>query len=29
MKAIGLLPKLTPEVIGRIEKAMAGVSDVG
>ncbi len=27
MKAIGLLPKLTPEVIGRIEKALAGATD--
>jgi hypothetical protein len=27
MKALALLPKLTPEVIGRIEKAVAGVTD--
>ncbi len=29
MKSLAVLPKLTPEVIGRIEKAVAGVSDVG
>ncbi|HTU00850.1 MAG TPA: aldo/keto reductase, partial [Candidatus Sulfotelmatobacter sp.] len=28
MKAVALLPKLTPEVIGRIEKAIAGATDV-
>jgi voltage-dependent potassium channel beta subunit len=28
MKALGVLPKITPEVIGRIEKAIAGVTDV-
>jgi len=28
MKAIALVPKLTPEVIGRIEKAVAGATDV-
>jgi aryl-alcohol dehydrogenase-like predicted oxidoreductase len=28
MKALAVLPKLTPEVIGRIEKAVAGVTDV-
>ena len=28
MKAVALLPRLTPEVIGRIEKAVAGVTDV-
>jgi len=28
MKALALLPKLTPEMIGRIEKAIAGATDV-
>jgi voltage-dependent potassium channel beta subunit len=28
MKAMGILPKLTPEVVGKIEKAIAGASDV-
>jgi len=28
MKAIALLPKLTPEVIGRVEKAIVGATDV-
>jgi aryl-alcohol dehydrogenase-like predicted oxidoreductase len=28
MKALGVLPKLTPEVIGRIEKAIEGATDV-
>jgi voltage-dependent potassium channel beta subunit len=29
MKSLALLPKLTPEVIGRIEKAVADATDVG
>jgi aryl-alcohol dehydrogenase-like predicted oxidoreductase len=28
MKALALLPRLTPEVIGRIEKAVADATDV-